>query len=328
MRRQSAKWRWMGLSVVGVIIFILGSIFAAYSHDRQTTLVRMSTESQVLQTRHGAVEFTTWGSGPAVLVVHGAGGGYDQASSIAMAIGGGGLRWIAPSSLATAHSAAINASTAAQADAFASLLDDLGVDRVAILAMSGGVPPSLQFALRYPARTSALVLVSSAPYTPLTAGEQPLPVPIWKYQALFSSDLPYWALKKVARSRLETIFDVKPDLRAVMTPEEKAFVADMVDVFEPVTKRTDGLRNEGAAIDPQANYPLERITTPTLVIHSRDDGINPFAFGEYHCAAYSGCRVHAFDDRRTFVARTPGRGPGTSERLLARTHARRASVTP
>jgi pimeloyl-ACP methyl ester carboxylesterase len=47
------------------------------------------------------------------------------------------------------------------------VLDEHGIDRVAIVAMPGGVPP----ALRYPVRTSALVLVSSAPYTPLTAGE-------------------------------------------------------------------------------------------------------------------------------------------------------------
>ena len=282
MRNQLAQWRWIGLSAVGVVIFALGAIYVAYSHDMQIILKRMSTESQVIQTRHGPVEFTTWGSGPAVLVVHGAGGGYDQASSIAKAFGGEGLRWVAPSRFGYLRTPLpADASTAAQADAFADLLDELGIDRVAILAMSGGVPPSLQFALRYPARTSALVLLSSAPYTPLTAGEQQLPVPIWIYQALFSSDFPYWVLEKVARPRLEPIFDVKPDLRAALTPEERAFVADMVDAFEPVTMRTDGLRNEGAAINPQTHYPLDEITAPTLVIHSRDDGINPFAFGAY-----------------------------------------------
>jgi 2-hydroxy-6-oxonona-2,4-dienedioate hydrolase len=256
MRSQSAQWRWIGLSAVGVIIFTVGAIYVAYSHAMQTILERMSTESQVIQTRHGPVEFTTWGGVPAVLVVHGAGGGYDQGSSIAKAFGGEGLRWIAPSRFGYLRTPLpADASTAAQADAFADLLDELGIDRVAILAMSGGVPPSLQFALRYPARTSALVLLSSAPYTPLAAAEQRLPVPIWIYQALFSSDFPYWVLEKVARPSLETIFEV--------------------DAFEPVTKRTDGLRSEGAAIDPLTHYPLEEITTPTLVIHSRDDGITP-----------------------------------------------------
>ncbi|MGE0113369.1 MAG: alpha/beta fold hydrolase [Steroidobacteraceae bacterium] len=282
MRSQSVPWRWKALSVVSLIIFIVGAIYLAYSHDMRTTLERLSTESQIMQTAHGPVEFITWGSGPAVLVVHGAGGGYDQGRSIAKAFGGQGFRWIAPSRFGYLRTPLpADASTSAQADTFADLLDRLGIERVAILAMSGGVPPSLQFALRYPARTAALVLLSSAPYTPLTAAQQQLPVPIWIYQMLFSSDFPYWLLGKVARPSLETIFDVKPDLRAALTTDEKAFVANMVDAFEPVARRTEGLRNEAAAINPQTRYPLEKITTPTLVIHSTDDGINPFAFGEY-----------------------------------------------
>ena len=38
----------------------------------------------------------------------------------------------------------------------------------------------------------------------------------------------------------------------------------------------------------ETHYPLEEITMPTLVIHSRDDGINPFAFGEYTAQHISG----------------------------------------
>ena len=282
MQNHSVRWLWIALSVVSLAIVTVEAIYIAYSRDMRIIRERMSTESQVIQTKHGLVEFITWGNGPAVLVVHGAGGGYDQGISIAKAFGGEGFRWIVPSRFGYLRTPLpADASTTAQADAFADLLDDLGIDRVAILAMSGGVPPSLQFALRYPERTSALALLSSAPYTPLTASEQKLPVPTWIYHALFCSDIPYWVLAKVARSRLETIFDVKPNLRSALTPEEKAFVADMVDAFEPVTKRTDGLWNEGAAINPQTHYPLEVITAPTLVIHSRDDGINPFIFGEY-----------------------------------------------
>ncbi len=54
-----------------------------------------------------------------------------------------------------------------------------------------------------------------------------------------------------------------------------------MDVFQPVSQRVDGVRNEGAAIDSKAHDTTEEITVPTLVIHARDDGINPFLFGEY-----------------------------------------------
>ncbi len=99
---------------------------------------------------------------------------------MARALGGGGKGWIAVSRFGYLRSdLPADASTAAQADALAGLLDALGIDRVAILAMSGGVPPALQFAARHPDRTRALVLLSSAPFTPLPTQEQDLPVPIW-----------------------------------------------------------------------------------------------------------------------------------------------------
>ena len=232
--------------------------------------------------RHGLIEFTTWGTGPAVLVAHGAGGGYDQGLLIAKAYGGDGFRWIVPSRFGYLRSSLpADASTAAQAEAFAELLDSLGIQRVAILAMSGGVPPSLQFAQRYPARTSALVLLSSAPYTPLKAEAQKLPVPAWVYEALFRSDFPFWVLQKVGRESLESIFDVTPQVRAALTPAEKALVAHLVEAFQPVGQRVDGIRNEGAAVDPRAHDATGEISVPALVIHAKDDGINRFTYGEY-----------------------------------------------
>jgi 2-hydroxy-6-oxonona-2,4-dienedioate hydrolase len=153
----------------------------------QATRDRLAAGSQIVETQHDPIEYTAWGEGPAVLVVHGAGGGYDHGISIARAFGGEGFRWISPSRFGYLRTPLpADASTTAQADAFAELLDALRIKRVAILAISGGVPPALQFAQRYPERASALVLLSSAPYTPLTASEQKLPMPIWVYQALFS----------------------------------------------------------------------------------------------------------------------------------------------
>lgn len=280
--RRSRVRQWLFLGIVGVLAVGAGATYLAYARDLQATRDRLAAGSQIVETRHGPVEYTTWGEGPPVLVVHGAGGGYDQGISIARAFGGEGFRWISPSRFGYLRTPLpADASTAAQADAFADLLDSLEVERVAIVAMSGGVPPSLQFAERYPDRTAALVLLSSAPYTPLTAAEQELPVPIWVYQALFSSDFPYWVLQNVAPSSLEPMFDITPTLRAASPPEEQPFIAGQVDAFQPVTDRIDGVQNEGTAIDPNAHYALEAITTPTLVIHAEDDHINPFSFGEY-----------------------------------------------
>jgi 2-hydroxy-6-oxonona-2,4-dienedioate hydrolase len=285
----------VALSLGGAAIVALGGAYLLYSREIRTIRDRLSAGSEVVQTQHGPIEYTTWGDGPAVLVVHGAGGGYDQGSLIARAYGGEDFRWISPSRFGYLRTPLpADASTAAQADAFADLLDALSVPRVAILAMSGGVPPALQFVQRHPDRTTALVFLSSAPYTPLSAGDQKLPVPTWVYQALFRSDFPYWLLQRVAPSSLERMFDVPAALRAGITPDEEAFVVLMEDAFQPVTGRLDGLRNEGAAINPDARYLLGRITAPALVIHSRDDHINPFAVGQYTAQQIRGAEFMPF----------------------------------
>jgi 2-hydroxy-6-oxonona-2,4-dienedioate hydrolase len=284
-------WRWVALAVVGLVAVGAGATSLAYARDMQATRDRLSAGSQIVQTRHGPVEYTAWGNGPPVLVVHGAGGGYDQGLLMTRAYGGAGFRWIVLSRFGYLRTPLpADASTAAQADTFAALLDALGIEQVGILAMSGGVPPSLQFAQRYPERTSALVLLSSAPYTPFTAGEQKLPVPIWVYQALFKSNFPFWFLQKMAPRSLDPMFDVSPTLRAELTPEEAAMVASMAASFQPVTWRSNGLGNEGAAIDPQATYRVAEISVPTLVVHAEDDHINPFSIGEYTAAQIRGAQ--------------------------------------
>jgi pimeloyl-ACP methyl ester carboxylesterase len=275
-------WRWIALSIVGIVAIGAGGTYLVYSHDMRITRDRLSAESEIVQTRYGPLEYRMEGDGPPILVIHGAGGGYDHGMLIARAYGGEGFRWIVPSRFGYLRTPLpADASTAAQAEAFADLLDALGIERVGVLAMSGGVPPALQFAQRYPERTSALVLLSSAPYTPLTAGVQKLPVPIWVYQALFKSDFPFWLLQKIAPRSLDMMFDVSPELRAELTAEEEVMVSSLVKSFQPVTGRIDGLNNEGAAIDPQANYRTGEINTPTLVVHAEDDHINPFSIGEY-----------------------------------------------
>jgi 2-hydroxy-6-oxonona-2,4-dienedioate hydrolase len=279
---QRTKWRRVALPVFGAVAVAAGALYGIYARDMRAAAERVTSGSALAETRYGQIEYTTWGEGPPVLTVHGAGGGYDQGLLPARAFGGTGFRWISPSRFGYLRSSLPgDASTAAQADAFADLLDALGVDRIAIVAMSGGVPPALQFAERHPERTSALVLLSSAPYTPLTAADQDLPLSAWLYQLLFSSDFPFWLLQKITPGSFESAFDVKPGMRAGLTPVEEAFVAGLIEAFPPVTQRLPGLANEGAAIDPGASYALADITAPTLIVHARDDGINPFPIGEF-----------------------------------------------
>lgn len=277
--------RRLGLAAGLAVAAAAALAYGACLRDVGSLRARLDADSRVAATPCGPVEFAAGGRGSTVLVLHDAGGGHDQGRRLAEAFLPDSYRWIAPSRFGYLRSPLpADASTAAQADALAALLDALGERRVAVLAMSGGVPPALQLAARHPERVSALVLLSLAPFSPLTAADQDLPLPIWLYDALFRLDFPYWLAWRVAPTSLYAAFDVRPELRAALAPRERVFVERMVAAFLPVSARAEGLGNEGAAIDPSASNPLPDVRAPTLIVHARDDRITPFSTAEFAAA--------------------------------------------
>jgi pimeloyl-ACP methyl ester carboxylesterase len=273
--------KWLLFLALAALVACI-AVYVNFSRDLSALNARLIQDARYVKTRAGLLEYGESGSGPAVLAIHGAGGGFDQGMVLARGFGAGGFRYIAPSRFGYLGSAFPgDASTAAQADAFVDMLDQLGLGKVAVLAMSGGVPPALQLAERHPDRVTALVLLSAAPFTPLETQQNDLPIPIWLYQWLFRADLPFWILQKLMPGQLEAAFDMPPDARATLPADEIAFADEMLAVFLPVSRRQLGLGNEGAAIDPNAKHNLAVISVPTLVIHARDDGINPVSIADY-----------------------------------------------
>lgn len=145
------------MSRLSLIITILGGIIAvilivtypSYRSDIRAARERVMSGSQVIETKCGPIEYATRGEGPPVLVVHGAGGGYDQGLWIARDQVGEGFRIIAPSRFGYLRTPLPHdASPAAQADAYTYLLDAHNMSRVAVVGVSAGAPSSMQFAFR------------------------------------------------------------------------------------------------------------------------------------------------------------------------------------
>jgi 2-hydroxy-6-oxonona-2,4-dienedioate hydrolase len=89
----------------------------------------------------GDLEGGPEGGPPPVLLVHGAGGGFDMGELMAQVLLGEDDRWIAPSRFGYLGSGVPEgAGPALQAHAFAWLLDELEIDRVAVVALSAGGP--------------------------------------------------------------------------------------------------------------------------------------------------------------------------------------------
>lgn len=272
------------ISVAGIaaaiLVVLMGLALTMARTEATQRAEALAGQSEVARTPHGAVEFAIQGEGPPVLVIHGAGGGFDQGLLLAEAVGGAGRRWISVSRFGYLRSSLPeDASTAAQADAMADLLAGLGIERVDVLAMSGGAPPALQLAARHPERVRAMALLSPAPFTPFGGDVEGRPVPAAVYTAIAGSDVGFWLMKRLAPGTLRAAFDARPELLEA-APEDAAFVDRLVDGFQPASGRLAGLRNEIAAVDPEAEYDLEAIRAPVLVVHAADDRLNPVAISE------------------------------------------------
>lgn len=160
------------------IIAALGAATHSYRADIQEARHRVSHGSLIAQTTCGPLEYAVAGNGPPVLVVHGAGGGFDQGLEFGTPLIQKGFRIIAMSRFGYLRTPLPeNASAEAQADAHACLLDALGIERVAVVGGSAGAPSSVQFALRHPRRITALVLLVPALYVPRPGNAPPIQTP-------------------------------------------------------------------------------------------------------------------------------------------------------
>lgn len=275
------------LAGAGVLAGALLFTSLAYRSDLRRELERVSSGSQLVKTPCGPIEYASVGEGPAVLLVHGAGGGFDQGSGIAYELARHGLRVVAMSRFGYLRTPLpADASPAAQADAHACLLDALGIDRAAIVGVSAGAPSSLQFALRHPQRTTAMALLVPLAYAPGIPSE-PSPLARFMYEKAVRSDFLYWSVLKLAPSVVvKTILATPPEVLQRADMQEQARVRTIMQRILPVSARHAGLLNDAAIGGTIGRYELEWISAPTLVISLKDD-----LYGTYQSACYSAAHI-------------------------------------
>jgi 2-hydroxy-6-oxonona-2,4-dienedioate hydrolase len=275
------------------------AVGVSYRHDISVQRARVAAAGRVVATRCGPLEYAEAGRGPAVLVVHGAGGGYDQGIEIGAPIARAGFRVIAPSRFGyLGTSLPPDGSAAAQADAHACLLDALGIDRAAIMGVSAGAPSAMQFVLRHPRRASALVLLVPAAFVPRAAGAAPIRTPPGVqllFETALASDFLYWAATRLARPTLIRAMLATPvEVVESAGAEERARVSRLLEEIQPVGRRRLGLINDGAVVSTLPRYELERIEAPTLAVSAADDLFGTFDTARYTAEHIRGARFIAF----------------------------------
>lgn len=262
-------------------------IYRRYLRETAEARNRLKDGSHVLDTSRGAIEVAIHGDGLPVLLSSGEGGGYDHALAMGRNWLGDGFTWIAPSRFGFLRAALpSDASPAAQADAYAALLDALRIDRAAVVATSSGGPAAMQFALRHPDRATALVLLAAAAWGP--PGQPPshtLAFPEWLSEKIVDSDFLFWAAATYLPTATATLFGAPLRLMKVVGSDERQRARETVKGMLPMCERRAGMQNDRGVIRSLYRYRLEDIHVPTLVVHACDDQLTPIGCGEYTCSS-------------------------------------------
>jgi pimeloyl-ACP methyl ester carboxylesterase len=241
-----------------------------YQTDIEAARRRLAArEHHSIQTPYGSVQYAEHGQGPPLLFSHPLVGGFDVGLGCADTWVGDAFRVIAPSRFGyLGSSLPPSAMPADQADAYALLLDKLGIERAAMVGFSAGGPSVIQFALRHPDRTAGLVLIGSA--LPGKVGRPPRPVA----QLLFTDPV-LWTLKAYLPTLFLRCLGMPKGFRP--TPEQRIGILESEESLFPMHPRKRGVMYDSFVSNPDVQgYPLEEISVPTLIINARDDGLSAF----------------------------------------------------
>ncbi len=270
--------------------------YLSYQSDIRAAQDRVTSGSQVIETKCGPIEYATAGEGPPVLVVHGAGGGFDQGLLIARDLVGDGFRFISPSRFGYLRTPLpANATPAAQADSHACLIDALNISKVAVVGISAGSLSSMQFALRYPDRTSALVLIVPAAWAPTSQAQAQEETPSFISNAILKSDFTIWMFMKTSPSSIITFLGIPKEVQQNLTPQQHKRLSEMMQSLLPISQRQEGITTDAANYISMNRYPLENITAPTLAISTRDDLFKTFASARYTADNIPGAKFIGFE---------------------------------
>jgi 2-hydroxy-6-oxonona-2,4-dienedioate hydrolase len=280
MKRRSVFRLLLG-SGLSVALIVGGEwMYAAYTRDMSVAEARVAAGRRLAETPCGLIEYGEQGNGFPALVIHGAGGGYDQGLLIGELILGEGHRIIAPSRFGyLGAEIPADPSSEAQADTYSCLLDILGVERAVVFGFSAGGPSALQFALRHPQRTQALIMASAISYTEPLSDEDLRRLESGINQ-IIGSDFFYWAMERAVPDEFLVLIGVPRGVLRTMSKEEADVAALTLELMHPMSRRFPGILLDQTRQIPR-DWPLNQISAPTFVVHARDDTLVPFSNGEH-----------------------------------------------
>lgn len=266
--------------------------YSRYRREMASIRAAVDRGGTVAKTSAGDIEYAEAGAGPPALVIHGAGGGYDQGLLIGADMGDG-YRIIAPSRFGYLKTPVPeDFSPAAQADAHAALLRFLGVEKAIVLAASAGAPSAIELALRHPEVVSALILLAPRSYDPTNSIGVDESAQSQAVLRLVESaaDFPFWLAKHFTRGPVVRFLGVPPELEAAAPAAERARVTNIIESILPLSDRVRGIAVDSAArIMP---WPLGDIACPVLIVSAQDDLFGTLPGARFTAQRIPGAKLH------------------------------------
>ncbi len=246
---------------------------------------RIQDKTKILASPYGDIEYSEGGNGPHVLISHGSGGGFDQGELIAQAVLNQQFHCITPSRFGYLQSTYQPGSTFDyQAHAYAALLDHLGIEKLAVIALSHGGPSALLFAVLYPERISSLTLISAGVTNIASENQKQAHRQGTLLTKIYKHDWIYWTATKIFKNQFMQLMGATDQVIKELTNQQKQLLNRLLDEMNPASPRYNG-----AIFDNQAHLPGIRITaikTPTLIIHAKDDTLQ-----RHHNAEYAASKI-------------------------------------
>ncbi len=272
---------------------IMALSYQAYRRAMSDVQERLLAGSKILTTDKGDIEYAVRGEGTPVLLLHGAGGGYDQGLWLGKMSLGDGYKFISVSRFGYLRlPIPENASIKAQAALYKVLLDHLDLKRVTVVGGSAGGPSATQFANDYPERTSALILLSAVSMSRAKGDKNPFYVNI--IHLIQQSDYAYWLISKFMRPMMFNLMGIPSQVYNGFNAEQKELAREMLDIMHPMSRRYKGTINDGKMME-HYDIPTDGLCAPTLIIHARDDALVSYEHAESAHKKIEQSRLVSFD---------------------------------
>lgn len=261
--KKIIKWiKRIALSILSLLLIVVLGLWVTFYFWQKEVINDLPKNSVIVNTDKGEIEYTLTGSSDRyILMIHGTPGSVHIDESKPFVDKGFKVLAISrPGYYKTPLSS--GKTPQEQAALIKSLLDELKIDSVYVNGISGGGPSSIQFALDYPERTAALILRAAVSEKIVEEKTEKGLV-----DSFFETEFGTWLGIQIALTQADDEMKkgISSYIKRSMFPRELSNEGYINDV------------NQFAVLE---DFPLEKITVPTIIFHGDKDDNVPFTFAQ------------------------------------------------